>query len=164
MSVVINIKRPEFWWFWSLMIYVVAAVLLYKSLADQVFDIFTHNSDWVAAAFFASEMMVLGLPIVMFTLVVWLFPRVTKYEINLPLALIQWGLVALGVFLKVISLYMPHYYWWRTRYVDYPADYFDYLRDIALTGEWFFWLGVAAFLPVLLEALVKKRPFNHKRR
>ncbi len=149
-----NVKRPTFWWFWLLVAHFIMALVFYNSLIDSVFDTFLHEIYWIDV--FWIQTMWSGLPIVIFLTVVWLFPRLTKFELSLPLALIQWGLVALGTFLVVVP---QHTIPMNRCYVDYPGELQKY-NDMSLLGGWFFWIGVAAFLPVLLEALVKKRPVD----
>lgn len=149
-----NYRRPSFWWFWLLVFYIIASSVLLLTFESQD----TLLNDTYAVELFRNEMLILAFPIVLFLAAVWLFPRLTQFEFSLPLAVMQWGIVAIGIFMMVLPKYSIPL---SLRFEDLPETYEKY-NSVALAGGWLFWIGVAAFLPVLLEALVKKRPFEHK--
>lgn len=151
-----DFRRPAFWWFWLLIVYIVIEFVMFKTLTDA--SIYTIHDSYLVVAL-RDQLLKTSFPILVFLGVTWLFPRLTGYALSLPLALMQWGLVAIGIFLVMLP---QHFVPMNLRYLDYP-EAFDKYDNLSLLGGWLFIIGVAAFLPVLLEALVKKRPFEHKR-
>lgn len=151
-----NFKRPAFWWFILFLAYGTASLIYYGRISDTAVEELYHDSYFIDT--FRHNSISQGVPIVLFLMVVWAFPRLTGYDLSFPLTLIQWGLFTLGLFL----IKLPEFSWQiGERYVDLPAQMERY-NQVGGLGVWFYLLGIAAFLPVLLEALVKKRPFDNK--
>lgn len=157
MKELLNFKRPTFWWLILFLAYGTASVIYYGRIIDPAVEQLYHDSYFIDT--FRQNSISQGIPIVLFLMAVWAFPRVTGYDLSFPLALIQWGLFTLGLFLIKLPEFSSQI---GERYVDLPVQMERY-NQVGALGVWFYILGIAAFLPVLLEALVKKRPFDDKR-
>lgn len=87
----------------------------------------------------------------------FLFPRLFKWRLSAAFAWVQTTLTLLGVGLFLIPQMYMMTFPMPLRYSE-NTEYYQIWDQISIIGACFFVLGIAAFVLMLVEGLVKRRP------
>ena len=113
-----------------------------------------HDSYYIVAHI--HYILALSFGFLLFASLYWVLGKVLKYRYNRTLALLQLVLFIMGVFLMLVPQFAFMTEGMPRRYIENPTS-FEIWNKITGIGAFLCLMSTAAFILVVIEALVKKR-------
>lgn len=146
-------------WFLGCLSFVLLMTIGFWYLTRPSIDTYLHDTYYVDAHFHFSIVIIILFGF--FGLAYVVFEKAFKCSYNRVFAFIQFAVFYLGVFFLSVPQISLSLKGMPKRYVDYP-EAFRLWNLVALIGGWLILISGAAFILVVIEALVKKRPIGDR--
>ncbi len=154
----IKLSIPRVWGLGYIFLILLSLIRFWDMKATLI-DEALHDTYYVVANF--HYLLITGFFFLLFWLAYVFFEAVIKFRYNRWLAITQFMIFYIGVLL----IFYPQFYLTLNdmprRYIDYPES-FRWLNVMAQSGGFLIIFGAAAFILVVIEALVKKRPIGDR--
>ena len=146
-------------WLYALLILAILGVISGHIMVNTVSEPALHDTYYVVAHYYYLAQM--GAAFVTFAILYLFFRKIFRVDYNRVLAVLQFGLFFTGVILTFVPQFFLAMQGMPKRYVAYP-EFFYAWNKLASIGAVLTALGTAAFLIVVMEALVVRRKIGDR--
>lgn len=143
-------------WLWGGLIFIAAVILTGLKMQGDYLGIASHDVYYITAHYNAAIAPVLAF--VFFGVMPAVFRKIFRFDYSRTLAKLNFWLFFIGIALVWLPQFYIGFKGMPRRYVDYSED-FKIADIVAGLGMIFVGLSALAFIILIIEALIKKRPY-----